>query len=108
MRPRCGTGWCAAESSNCEPEGCFPGDPREETCNLFDDDCDGLVDDGAPCDPGLECIAGECRPAPPGSESGDEAESGDSGGCAMGGRADGWLAGLYMLALLGATRRRRR
>ncbi len=108
VRPRCGTGWCAAESSNCEPEGCFPGDPREETCNLFDDDCDGLVDDGAPCDPGLECIAGECRPAPPGSESGDEAESGDSGGCAMGGRADGWLAGLYMLALLGATRRRRR
>jgi len=107
VRPRCGTGWCAAESSNCSPEACFPGDPREETCNLFDDDCDGLVDNDAPCDPGLACIAGECRPAPLGGGDAESDANHDGGGCAMGGRADGWLLGLYLMGLLGMLRRRR-
>jgi Putative metal-binding motif len=107
VRPRCGTGWCAAESSNCEPIGCFPGDPRDERCNLFDDDCDGFVDNDAPCDAGLSCIAGECRPTPEGEEAPAAEDATNGGGCAVGGRADDWLASIYLLALLGLGRRRR-
>ncbi len=32
-----------------------------EVCNGHDDDCDGVVDDDAPCDGALECYLGECR-----------------------------------------------
>ncbi|MCK5690319.1 hypothetical protein KAI87_13665, partial [Myxococcota bacterium] len=32
-----------------------------EQCNGEDDDCDGIIDDNAPCGIKLECIEGECR-----------------------------------------------
>ena len=32
----------------------------EERCNAIDDDCDGVIDDDAPCSDGLTCVHGEC------------------------------------------------
>ena len=38
--------------------GCFAHcDPKPETCNLRDDDCNGLVDDAPEC--GMACVCGE-------------------------------------------------
>lgn len=79
VRPTCGEGWCRRESSTCDVAACIPGEPIEETCNLLDDDCDGLVDEEAPCDPGLACIAGECR-EPDEIPDGGSGESSASGG----------------------------
>jgi hypothetical protein len=31
-----------------------------EICNGLDDDCDGTVDEGAPCPIGMFCSAGQC------------------------------------------------
>jgi Notch-like protein len=35
--------------------------PTAETCNGFDDNCDGITDGQAPCATGDSCIAGACR-----------------------------------------------
>lgn len=78
VRPTCGEGWCRRESSTCDVSACIPGEPIDETCNLLDDDCDGLVDEDAPCDPGLACIAGECR-VPDDPTGGGSGESGIAG-----------------------------
>lgn len=59
-RLRCGTGWCERLASSCNSE-CFPGEPRAEECNAFDDDCDGVIDnDASGCGVGLVCYAGTC------------------------------------------------
>jgi MYXO-CTERM domain-containing protein len=34
--------------------------PRAETCNAFDDDCDGVIDNGNLCDGGKVCFSGLC------------------------------------------------
>jgi len=34
--------------------------PSPETCNGLDDDCDGVIDDAAPCDAGEICYGGAC------------------------------------------------
>ena len=34
--------------------------PSSEVCNGIDDDCNGIVDDGAICPPGQRCIRGGC------------------------------------------------
>lgn len=131
VRPICGVGWCRRESSTCELAACIPGDPVEEVCNLLDDDCDGAVDENAPCDPGLSCIAGECRvpDETPTGGSGDSgavetggdggsmdttatgtdtdpgpSASGGGGGCSVGGSL-GWLS-LCLLPWLRLRRRR--
>lgn len=37
-------------------------EPREESCNALDDDCDGEVDDGDLCEAGMVCHQGMCQP----------------------------------------------
>ena len=76
----CGVGWCARAASGCSSI-CTPGEPGIEVCNDFDDDCDGVNDNGtdlALCGkPGLHCAAGYCVPALDG-EAGAGGESGAS------------------------------
>jgi len=36
-------------------------DPRDEICNCEDEDCDGAVDNDAPCPADMECIECACR-----------------------------------------------
>jgi hypothetical protein len=64
-RPTCGIGWCRNYAASCDSTSvCYPGDPRQEECNLFDDDCDGVDDNGTDLElcgrPGLTCQRGEC------------------------------------------------
>ena len=117
VRPRCGTGWCAALAYTCDPTNCRPGMPMVETCNDLDDDCNGIVDDGANlCPTGLVCSVGSC--VGDGGVAGDAGDSGDfahgmtvhQGGCSVPprrGRHDrvGAFAGLIVVI---ATMRRSR
>jgi hypothetical protein len=61
VRPQCGQGWCRREAFSCSVEDCVPGDPLAETCNYFDDDCDGGVDEDS-CPSGQGCFEFECVP----------------------------------------------
>jgi hypothetical protein len=68
-RTVCGVGWCAKYADGCGTGAsqCTPGAPRAEECNDFDDDCDGVKDNGTDLElckiPGLVCRAGYCIPA---------------------------------------------
>jgi uncharacterized protein (TIGR03382 family) len=108
-----------------------------EECNAFDDDCDGVIDNGVVCGAGKVCFQGMCltggeaadaaaalkEPPPPEftvRDAGvrapydgafgfdDEPEQASPGGCAAGGGA-GAPTGLAfaLLALLRLRRRRR-
>ena len=90
-RPRCGTGWCEREAIGCDPQHCTPGEPREEECNFFDDDCDGIVDNDAPCPEGETCQAGLCRPEEEAETGG--AEAGDDDDDDADGPSDGTAGG---------------
>ncbi|HEY2730027.1 MAG TPA: putative metal-binding motif-containing protein [Polyangia bacterium] len=63
-RASCGTGWCRRIASSCGVNDCTPGAPIPETCNDFDDDCDGVADNGTDLQlcgaTGLTCIQGMC------------------------------------------------
>jgi hypothetical protein len=59
-KPACGAGWCRRISPSCDVKACTPGMPRAETCNAFDDDCDGVIDNGNLCDGGKVCFSGLC------------------------------------------------
>jgi hypothetical protein len=86
VRPQCGEGYCRRESSTCDSAECNPGSPRAELCNYVDDDCNGLIDDGATCSNGGSCVRGRC--APPGSGgtgAGAGAAAGETGGSSAGG-----------------------
>lgn len=86
----CGVGACMKTGQAVCTDGqwsddCMPGIPGAETCNLIDDDCNGIVDDHMPpapttCGKGActaqgqsTCIAGQmmdnCTPGIPGSET---------------------------------------
>ena len=66
-----------ARWAGCSSNLCTPGKPRAEQCNDFDDDCDGVADNGTDLElcgkPGFVCRAGECLVAPK-----DEPESAKS------------------------------
>ena len=56
-------GICAAGTIQCQNGAavCVQNQqPRQETCNGLDDDCDGLVDEGPICPGGAICSAGAC------------------------------------------------
>ncbi len=59
----CGLGWCRHAASGCSTV-CTPGNPIAEECNGFDDDCDGVADNGTDLQlcgaPGLKCVDGFC------------------------------------------------
>ena len=55
--PRAGWGACVGEVG-----------PRPEECNCLDDDCDGLIDDGATCTNGTPCVACTCHTCDPEDE----------------------------------------
>jgi hypothetical protein len=67
-RASCGQGWCRRSSESCSDTLCVPGEPRAEECNAFDDDCDGVIDNGsALCGPGKSCREGVCLVGPGGA-----------------------------------------
>ena len=94
-RASCGVGWCRRLGESCASTSCTPGQPRAEICNDFDDDCDGIPDNGTDVElcgnTGLKCIGGACVPPgtvpPPAPDSGVAASGGttSSGVAASGG-----------------------
>jgi hypothetical protein len=44
----------------CDVASCQPGRPLTERCNLLDDDCDGMIDEGTLCAAGQACVRGAC------------------------------------------------
>ena len=81
----CGTGWCRRYADNCSAS-CTPGRPVAETCNYFDDDCDGIIDNGTDARPvrraRVELRMGKCIP-----------ENGASGTGGMDGIGKGGMVG---------------
>ncbi len=56
-------GICAAGTIQCQGGAavCVQSQqPRQETCNGLDDDCDGLIDEGPICPGGAICASGAC------------------------------------------------
>ena len=91
-RPACeGLGACAGR---CDGTllSCRNPEPTVERCNGLDDDCDGVVDNAAPCPAGELCDQGRCIPNP------------KDCGCSSAGEGLLWLTP-WALAL--ALRRRR-
>ena len=96
VKPQCGVGRCARVSSSCSLAGCFPGEPLDETCNLLDDDCNGIVDDEGSCPTGLVCAEGLCVPRPPA-----QAGAAQEDGCAGSGERASALAVLLVILSIG-------
>jgi hypothetical protein len=83
-RPTCGVGWCRQYASGCDSTSvCIPGLPRKEECNLFDDDCDGIEDNGTDLElcgrPGVTCQLGQCVAAGDIGADGGSATTGSGG-----------------------------
>jgi len=123
------TGVCTPGTQTCEPDGTW-GDcegevgPSTEICDGLDNDCDGEIDEsdddvGNLCEPGYECVDGNCNEVapwePPEEDDPSPAADGDpSGGCGCAGnvsRDPNSAAGMLVLALfcaLALSRRRER
>lgn len=65
-------GHCAAGLTECQPGGVLGCRQQiaetAEVCDNIDNDCDGLIDNEAPCPPGLVCREGTCEPPCSGAE----------------------------------------
>jgi hypothetical protein len=90
-REACGSdvGACRAGARTCVDGRfgvCDGIGPAEETCNGTDDDCDGQVDDAAPCGADEACVGGACVRA----RWVFEAESGAMGHDIGAREGDGW------------------
>jgi hypothetical protein len=87
VRMTCGLGWCRRYAEGCGSSICTPGMPMVETCNFFDDDCDGVIDNGTDeqlCGAsGLSCVAGRCVAAGSMSTLDGGSGTGSSGGAAV-------------------------
>ncbi|MEO7038385.1 MAG: MopE-related protein [Polyangiaceae bacterium] len=85
VRTICGVGWCARYADGCGTN-CTPGPPRAEECDDFDDDCDGVKDNGTDLQlckvAGLVCRAGDCIP---GNSAGAGGTNGVGAGANVGG-----------------------
>ncbi len=97
VKPQCGVGRCTRQSFGCDAAMCIPGEPLDETCNLLDDDCNGIVDDEASCVSGLTCVSGQCV-----AEAGKAPSSGDNDGCA--GAGDSVSAMAFAIVMLAVRR----
>ena len=117
--------------AGCDPTGADPARPRcyhqaddaaaladalmaiaahasSETCDGRDNDCDGAVDDGAPCAAGQRCTDGACAAAPidagpdagvAGADAGLEPVGDPAGGCGCASASGADLGGGLALAL---------
>lgn len=56
----CGLGFSQCEAGVVTCTQLYQG--QSERCDGLDNDCDGVVDNGASCDPGTVCWNGECTP----------------------------------------------
>jgi hypothetical protein len=84
VRPTCGIGWCRRYASGCDSTSlCVPELPRKEECNFFDDDCDGIDDNGTDLElcgrPGVTCQLGQCVAAGGVGADGGSATTGSVG-----------------------------
>lgn len=88
----CGVGWCAQYAQGCTSI-CTPGQPRVEECNDFDDDCDGVKDNGTDLElcgkAGLVCREGYCIGSGSGGMSNAAAGGGNPSDPAQPSRAGG-------------------
>jgi hypothetical protein len=93
VRMSCGVGWCRRYAVGCSAV-CTPGDPMPESCNYFDDDCDGVIDNGTDAQlcggAGLTCVLGRCMP---GTSAGGTSGGGPGATGGQGAGAGGAAAG---------------
>jgi hypothetical protein len=128
-RQVCGVGWCARIAPDCTSP-CTPGPPMAELCNNYDDDCDGVNDNGPDLQLcggiGLVCRAGSCVAASDGSAGGASSTvdtgspsgpaqrpkdpEASAGACrfARRGESTPWVAGTVVALSALLNRRRRR
>lgn len=83
--------------------GCTAPTPADETCNGFDEDCDGQLDEDAPCPDDKVCWEGQCVEDPVAA-----APSEVTGGCGCGARGGSPLDVLPALPALAVLRPKRR
>ena len=112
-RLTCGVGWCTRIAPDCT-SACNPGPPMAELCNNYDDDCDGVKDNGTDVQlcgsTGLVCRGGSCVAGSGGSAGGasstaDAGSVGNQGGPVQRPDEPEVLAGACRFAGRGASTR---
>ncbi len=96
--------WAGGNDCDDNDPKVYPG--HVELCNGKDDNCNGQIDEGELCSPGMVCSHGSCVDAPPATGGdGGEGQPYSGGGCGCG--AVPGAAPLACLAAAGLLRRRR-